>query len=181
MKQTIDIISNRWYTISIYKDTFDIYSISWCVMDKPKACCGFGHREVFENISDKVYIAVHNVAALGCRVFYTGAMGEFDDIFSSAVCKAKNENTDIRLVCIKPYLTKDIIAKTDFINYMYDDIVVPTELADVHYKSVITKRNRIMIDKSDIIMIYNIRDYGGAYQALKYAESKNKTIIRINN
>lgn len=148
-------------------------------MEKPKACCGFGHRDVFQNITCKVDKAVLEAVGLGCEVFYTGAMGEFDNIFSSAVCKAKNDYPDIRLICIKPYLTKDIITNTGYINLLYDDIIVPTELADIHYKSVITKRNVLMIEKSDIVIIYNIRDHGGAYQALKYAESMNKQIIRI--
>ncbi len=50
-----------------------------------KACCGFGHRNVFENIEDKLYTAVMNAAERGCEIFYTGAMGEFDSLFSSAV------------------------------------------------------------------------------------------------
>lgn len=148
-------------------------------MEKPKACCGFGHRDVFQNITGKVDKAVLKAVGLGCEVFYTGAMGEFDNIFSSAVRKAKIDYPDIRLICIKPYLTKDIITNTGYINLLYDDIIVPTELADIHYKSVITKRNILMIEKSEIVIIYNIRDHGGAYQALKYAESKNKEIIRI--
>ena len=50
-----------------------------------KACCGFGHRNVFENIEDKLYTSVMSAAERGCEIFYTGAMGEFDSLFSSAV------------------------------------------------------------------------------------------------
>ena len=50
-----------------------------------KACCGFGHRNVFENIEDKLYTSVISAAERGCEIFYTGAMGEFDSLFSSAV------------------------------------------------------------------------------------------------
>ena len=59
------------------------------------------------------------------------------------------------------------------------DIIIPTELADVHYKSVITKRNRWMISQSDLVIVYSIRNYGGAYYALKYAHSNNKSIITL--
>ena len=50
-----------------------------------KACCGFGHRNVFENIEDKLHTSVMSAAERGCEIFYTGAMGEFDSLFSSAV------------------------------------------------------------------------------------------------
>ena len=49
------------------------------------SCCGFGHREVLENISEKVYEAVLTAADQGCKIFYTGAMGRFDEMFSSSV------------------------------------------------------------------------------------------------
>ena len=54
-----------------------------------KACCGFGHRIVFENISGKLDKAIEGAVSQGCKIFYTGAMGEFDNLFSSAVRKAK--------------------------------------------------------------------------------------------
>lgn len=41
-----------------------------------KACCGFGHRNVFENISDRMDNAVESAIQQGCEVFYTGAMGD---------------------------------------------------------------------------------------------------------
>lgn len=148
-------------------------------MKELKACCGFGHRIIHQNITEKVNRAVFEACTLGCKVFYTGAMGEFDSIFTSSVLTAKNNFPEIKLICVKPYLTKDIIINNSYINSIYDDIIVPTQLADIHYKSVITKRNQIMIDKSDIVIIYNVRNYGGAYQSLIYAEKTNKSIIRI--
>lgn len=50
-----------------------------------KACCGFGHREVFENLSDRISSAVRMAAEQGCEIFYTGAMGRFDEMFSLEV------------------------------------------------------------------------------------------------
>ena len=53
------------------------------------ACCAFGHREVYEYITDQLDKAVLEAAAQGCVIFYTGAMGEFDSLFASAVRKSK--------------------------------------------------------------------------------------------
>ena len=70
-----------------------------------RACCGFGHRDVLEKIDGAVYVAVLKVAEQGCEIFYTGAMGEFDSLFSSAVRKVKKTYPKIKLICIKPYFT----------------------------------------------------------------------------
>lgn len=148
-------------------------------MKKLKACCGFGHREIFGTITEKVVTAVKKAAEQGCELYYTGAMGEFDEIFSSAVRFLKKTYPEIKLVCVKPYLTKEINESGDYLYSLYDDIIIPTELADIHYKTVITKRNQWIIDKCDVVIGYTIRDYGGAYKAIDYAKKKGKEIIII--
>ena len=147
------------------------------VETKIKACCGFGHRQVFENITEQLDKAISYAADQGCKIFYTGAMGDFDDLFSSAVRKAKKLYPDIKLICVKPYMTKDINECGEYLYSLYDDIIIPTELADVHYKSVITERNRWMIRNSTIVIAYSIRLYGGAYSAIQYAKRINKNVV----
>lgn len=142
-------------------------------------CCGFGHREVFESIREQVEAAVVLAIQRGCNYFYTGAMGEFDSLFSDAVRVAKNDHPNIKLICIKPYLTTDINESKEYYTALYDEIIVPDELAGIHYKAAIKARNRWIVDHSDIVIGYTIRDYGGAYLALKYAEKVGKEVIII--
>ena len=139
-------------------------------------CCGFGHRDVFQNIDKELCEAVQSAVSIGCDVFYTGAMGDFDRCFSSAVRKQKK---NAKLVCVKPYMSNELNTNKQYYNDMYDDIIIPDELAFEHYKSAITKRNRWMIDNSDIVIVYVIRNYGGAYDAMRYAERQNKTVVKI--
>ena len=146
---------------------------------KIKACCGFGHRQVFENITEQLESAINSAADQDCKIFYTGAMGDFDSLFSSAVRKAKANHPDIKLICIKPYMTQDINENCDFLYSFYDDIIIPTELAYVHYKSAITKRNELMIKWSDWVIVYHIHNYGGAYRAELFAKKNHKTVLRI--
>lgn len=140
-------------------------------------CCAFGHREVYENITDQLDKAVLEAAAQGCVIFYTGAMGQFDSLFASSVRKAKKSYPNIRLICVKPYMTKEINENGDYLYSLYDDIIIPTELADIHPKSAIPKRNRLLVDWSDIVIGYIKRQYGGAYTAIKYARSLKKEVI----
>ena len=145
-----------------------------------RACCGFGHRQVFENITEQLEKAVKYATDQGCKTFYTGAMGDFDSLFSSAVRKAKINHSDIKLICVKPYMTQDINENGDYLYSLYDDIIIPTELADVHYKAAITRRNQWIIQNSDMVIIYTVRNYGGAYKAMKYAQKNNKTIMDLH-
>ena len=123
------------------------------------------------------YISVNDTleaAEQGCIIFYTGAMSDFDSLFSSAVRKAKRNYPNIKLICVKPYMTKEINESGDYLYSLYDDIIIPTELADIHPKSAIIKRNRLLVDWSEIVIGYIKRQYGGAYTALKYARSQRK-------
>ena len=144
-----------------------------------KSCSAFGHRNVFENISERISSAVRTAAEQGCEIFYTGAMGRFDEMFSSEVRAVKKEYPTIKLICVKPYMTNEINNQGEYLYTLYDDIVIPTELAGVHYKAAITKSNQWMIQKSDLVIIYAKRNYGGAYTAKLYAERIGKPIILI--
>ena len=166
-----------WYTV---KSEHRIYlKHIYLRIRMRKACCGFGHREVFENISEKIYSAVKDAAEQGCELFYTGAMGKFDEMFSSAVRAIKKEHYDIKLICVKPYMTNEINNQGKYLYTLYDDIIIPTELADVHYKAAIKKRNEWMITKSDVVIFYTKRDFGGAHQAKIFAVKKEKQVILI--
>ena len=144
-----------------------------------KACSGFGHRNVFENISSKLDNAVEEAIAQGCEIFYTGAMGVFDSLFSSAVRSAKKVYPHIKLIGVKPYFTNDINTDKDYYAALYDDIIIPDELAGIHPKAAIKARNRWMIDNSDIVLIYTVRNFGGAYEAKRFAERNGKRLIKI--
>ena len=123
--------------------------------------------------------AVEAAIQQGCEIFYTGAMGEFDSLFSSAVRKAKIKYPHIKLICVKAYFTNDINTNRDYYNAMYDDVIIPPELIGVHYKAAIKARNRWMIDNSDVVMVYTIRDYGGVFDAMKYAIKNGRNVIKI--
>ncbi|MBR1532366.1 MAG: DUF1273 family protein [Eubacterium sp.] len=144
-----------------------------------KACCGFGHRNVFENLSEKLDDAIESAVQQGCEIFYTGAIGDFDSLFSSAVRRAKKTYPHIKLICVKPYFTNDINTNRDYYAALYDDIIIPDELAGIHYKAAIKARNRWMIDNSDIVIVYTIRNYGGAYEARRHTERQGKYLIGL--
>lgn len=61
---------------------------------------------------------------------------------------------------------------------LYDSIIYPP-IENTPPKFAIIKRNEWMVNKSDLIIAYVNRSYGGAYKSFAYAEKKKKTIINL--
>ncbi len=152
-------------------------------MRKVKVCTFAGHREVYQaNISEMLDEAISKIINTDDNFrFLVGGMGEFDGICSSAVRRAKRKypNKEIRLELVLPYLTHELNENKLYYETSFDDVVIPIELAGVHYKSAITKRNRWMVEQSDWLIAFIYRDFGGAYTTLRYAEKKGLQIINL--
>ncbi len=145
-----------------------------------RACCGFGHREVFCDIKRELYTAIIRlIEERSVNVFYTGGNGEFDAQFASAVRWAKKLYPNIKLYLVKPYMLQSLNKDKEFYNTYFNDVIIPQEMMGSHPKSAITKRNRWIIDKSDYVIAFVSREFGGAYAAVKYARKQNKTIIYL--
>ena len=108
-------------------------------------------------------------------------MGDFDKKCESAVRRIKRTHPErsIRLVLVLPYLTHEINRDKEYFESYYDDIVVPMELMGVHYKAAIKKRNRWMVDQADKILAYIYRDFGGAFDTIKYAYRMGKPVLNF--
>lgn len=106
--------------------------------------------------------------------FYLGGYGAFDSFAYSCAKSFKTFSPNTILTLVVPYL------KYNFPTKNYDYIVYP-ELENIPPKYAISYRNRFMVDKSDLIIAYVHRNYGGAYSMLKYAKSKGKRILNLTD
>ena len=142
-----------------------------------------GHREVYQlGIPQRLDALLDRLSeAHDELVFYVGGMGEFDDLASSAVrgLKRRCRDKDIKLILVEPYMKQSINEEGELLHRLYDDILIPMELADVHYKKAITERNRLMVRYSDVLITYLYRDFGGAYTTMKYAKKLGKEIYNV--
>lgn len=145
-----------------------------------KTCCGFGHRQVFANLTEKLDTAVESAISDGIRTFLTGGMGDFDQAFIGAVYRAKNRHPKegIKLILVKPYFSNELNTNREYYETAYDDVLIPEEVMGVHYKSAITVRNKWMADESDLVIAY-VNKNGGAQTAVKYAIKQGKTVINL--
>ena len=148
---------------------------------RERICCGFGHRVLLIDVEKPLRAVLERlVAERGVRVFYTGGMGEFDELFARTVRSMKRECPSLRLVLVAPYLTERLNMDKMFYESLYDEILIPAELDGVHPKAAIGQRNRCMVDHSDIVVAALHRDFGGAAEAVRYAEKVGKEVMRIN-
>lgn len=149
------------------------------------SCTFAGHREVYDcRLDNLLELTIENILKKdNSFVFYCGDMGEFDKMCSVAVRTAKRRHPelDIKLMLVLPHMMSKINTDKYFYENLYDEVIIPIELSDVHYKSAITKRNRWIVDESDFLIAYVYKEYGGAYTTLKYACRKKKEIINLAN
>lgn len=152
-------------------------------MEENKICSFFGHREIA--ITEELYATttaeIRKAVDLGCRVFYFGGYGAFDELCHKIVTKIKGElpKTQIqRVYCVaqERYLRKK---SRYFSREDYEEIIYLTPAFAGWYKSIYF-RNCAMIDKSDWIIFYaEKRENSGAYKAYSYAKKMKKPLINI--
>lgn len=142
-------------------------------------CTFAGHREVFGlGQSQVVEILERLLEAEQEMTCYVGGKGEFDALCASAVRTLKHRHPDkaISLVLVLPYMEQRLNTDKEYYESSFDEILIPIELAGIHYKQAITARNRWMVDRADCLIAMVWRDHGGAYQTLNYAERCGKRI-----
>ena len=135
----------------------------------------FGHREIddLRQLNEQITPLIRDILQADAYVvFLIGRNGEFDEHVASVIKviqkEVGTENSEIALVL--PYTVADLI----YYEAYYDSIIIPEAVHHAHPKSAITRKNRWMIEQSDLVITYTERDEGGAYTAMKYAKKLNK-------
>lgn len=86
-------------------------------MERPLICCGFGHRVMLMDIEKPLQAVLERlVEERGVRVFYTGGMGEFDELFARTVRSMKREYENHLLASPQTGIAKIKLAN----NWEYD-------------------------------------------------------------
>lgn len=134
----------------------------------------FGHSDYIESPDDEekiLSILCENVGDKRADL-YLGNYGKFDRFARVCGEKYKKINPCTTLFFISPYINASY-DKTE-----YDYSIYP-ELEKVPPRFAISRRNRWIVESSDIIIAYISRSFGGAYQAYRYAKRKKKKIFNI--
>lgn len=136
-------------------------------------CTFFGHRDTPENIKPKLKaVLVDLIEKNNIDMFYVGNNGAFDHIVRETLKELKNIYT-INYYVVLAYIPK----KREYDDY--SDTIYFDELNTKPYKYRIVKRNKIMLEKSDVVITHVTKVVGGAAEFKALAEKKGKTVINI--
>ena len=145
----------------------------------------FGHRFIDDSqtVEQKLYELLRIIISRGDREveFLVGRNGDFDMIATSVIRRLKKEINakNVFLTLVLPYETAELRNNTEAFENFYDSIEISEASVDKNFKYAITARNRDMIDRSDMVVVYVKNQSGGAYQSLRYAEKNDKRIINL--
>ena len=142
----------------------------------------FGHREINDiwGVREQIARLIKPLIQEETYVtFLVGRNGEFDECAAAAIKRVQaeigNENSEMTLVL--PYQVADMESYEKY----YDSIIIPEAVYGVHPKSAITRKNRWMVECSDLVIVYVGREEGGAYKAMRYAEKLKKRIVNLKD
>lgn len=134
--------------------------------------CGHGQYRYTPEIREELEQKVEQLILDGATMFFHGGYGQFDHIAASVVWKLKGKYPHIESVLVLPYLDRAVDSS------IYDSTTYPP-LETVPRKYAIARRNRWMVNNSDIVIAFVRYSWGGAATTLEYAERKNLKIIQL--
>lgn len=113
--------------------------------------------------------------------FLVGREGEFDQLVSSTIrrCKRNIRDDNCALIWVMPYPNAGFYDNEKSFLAYYDEIEVCKQAAAAHYKSAHQIRNREMVDRSDMVILYVEHPSGGAYQTFQYVQKSGKMYTNI--
>ena len=139
----------------------------------------FGHRDSFNIPLNKLKLIISNlITNEGADMFYVGNNGNFDAAVLSCLALAKKLYPHIDYAIVLAYMPKVGAAKDRMLTH---PTILPRIVAEAHPKYAIITRNNWMIDNSDTVVSYVIRNYGGAAKFKHIALKKKKRVIELSD
>ena len=143
------------------------------------ACTFFGHRDCPSSIKGKLHKEIERlICNHGVDTFYVGTQGSFDRMAYAALVELRQRYRYIKVYRVLAYMPKLSIIAADC--SMLDDTILPEGIEKAHPRYAIIKRNNWMIDRSDYVIAYVTRSFGGAYQAVERAKKMGKSVIAVD-
>ena len=133
----------------------------------------FGHRDTPKEIEPALRLTLIDlIENKNATVFYVGNHGKFD-----AMVRRQLEDLS-KIYPIKYYV---VLAYMPSKNDNPDEhSILPEGIESVPRRFAINYRNKWMLTKSDIVVTYVTRNFGGAAKFNKLAEKKKKTTINLS-
>lgn len=137
-------------------------------------CSFFGHRDTPDSIRPILRgEIVRQFELYGVERFYVGNQGRFDAMVKSVLRELSEEYPNLKYDVVLAYLPHGKQMDSA------EDTVYPEGLERVPRRYAIAARNKWMVERSDVVICYIDRTFGGAAQFAEMAEKKGKKIINL--
>ena len=137
-------------------------------------CTFFGHKDTPSDIEKPLHDAIIDLIKQGVTCFYVGNQGNFDAMVIKILRKLKEEYEHISYTVVLAYMP--LQRNTD---ECADESVFPECLADVPPRFAIDRRNRYLLQKSDVVISFVKHSFGGAAKFTELAKKQGKTVINL--
>ena len=142
-----------------------------------KTVCFFGHRNTPQDIIPVLHgVLIDLIENQGADTFYVGNQGGFDSMVYSELKKLAEIYPHIAYSVVLAYMPGK---KQDYEFVDYEHTLYPDGLESVPPRFAIEKRNKIMLERSDIVVTYVRTSFGGAAKFKEFAEKKKKQVINL--
>ncbi len=139
------------------------------------SCAFFGHRTFDYGYikGDVEACIVELIEKKGVTQFYCGGRGKFDRLCASIIKKLKEKYAFIRCTQVLSYIPKKKEEDSLFDGSIY---LLEQSIPPLY---AIVETNKLLVDKVQYIISGVNYSFGGAYQAVEYANKRQKQIINV--
>lgn len=165
-------------------------------MDEEKlTCCFSGHRPSklpwghdetdprALRLKDELDAHIEGLYIAGCRNFICGMAMGCDMYFAEAVLKLREAHSDVTLEAAVP-CTEQSERWTGSYRARYDALLSEcdevTFLQHSYTRDCMNRRNRYMVDRSDVLLTCYDGQPGGTMNTILYAERRGLKVIIVN-
>ena len=149
-------------------------------------CAFTGHRNIKDShkkiLPDLLARAIGYAYDKGCRRFVTGGALGFDTVAAREVLRFRINHPDATLVLFLPCLDQDAgwsEGQRDSYEYILSRADEVKYISENYDKACMKRRNQAMADECDIMIAYVSRDYSGAAQTMRMAQTLGKETYNL--
>ncbi len=134
-------------------------------------CTFFGHANAPEELTSTLRLTLIDlIENKNVNLFYVGNNGNFDSMVRNQLEKLST------IYSIKYYV---VLAYPPYKQSKLKNSLLPEGIEELPPKYAIPFRNEWMIKKSDYVVTYVKRTFGGAYKFKNLSVTQNKIVIKI--
>lgn len=155
---------------------------------KQQTVCFTGHRKIpsggIPMVKNRLVETITKSIEKGYRFFGAGGALGFDTIAAQTVLELKKRYPDIKLILVLPCQnqtrgwSEDDVSEYERIKSEADKVVYTS---DHYFRGCMQKRNRHLVDNSNLCICYLTDFQGGTAYTVDYAQKSKIAIINLAN